>query len=350
MQHRRPLLIGIVAAAVLAATIAAFLLGVFAPIHFREVATIPLDHHETYSLAWSPDGSALAVLLPGKLWLYSADDLEAEPRIFTDALEDYSEVIYSPAGTQLALLGSGGIQLRAMPSGEVLHVLSADVPITVAIAYSADGLRIASAHLTEPGDDSYTIRVWDTTTADLLLTIEHPNQPLDVAYSPDGGTLATVDCRGGYPQCNLNNILLWDALTGEQVGTLELPHPPDALGLASTTTVRFSPDGSTLAGYGMYEDLQVWDWQAHDLRHYLVPSREVPLSGYDDVEFTADGRFLATVGLEDNIELWDVRSGKVVARIKGTYERGRTMVFSPDGLLLAVIGEEGVLRFWRVLP
>jgi WD40 repeat protein len=343
MHRRRLLLIGIVAAAVAATAIAAFALGVFAPIHFREKAAIQLDRRATYSLAWSPDSSTLAATGNGKLWLISIEHIDAAPRLITEDLYDFEEVIYSPDGTLLALLGRGGIQLHAMPSGDIVTTLAADGSSIRGIVFSPDGARIASA-------DLLAVRIYDAVSADLMLTIDPPHQVLDVAYSPDGSTLATVDCPGAYPDCGTTAILLWDALTGEQTGTLELPRLPGAYELAPVSDVVFSPDGMQLAGYGSFEVLEIWDWRAQDLRHDLLPRRDRSFTGFDDVEFTADGRFVAAASLDYPAEVWDVRSGKFVARVKGSAERGRTLAFSPDGALLAVIGEEGVLRLWHVLP
>ena len=83
------------------------------------------------------------------------------------------------------------------------------------------------------GEDS-TIRLWDAVTGTHKHTLKGhtSNRSISLAFSPDGGTLASGSGD--------NTIRLWDGVTGEYRRVLTgYTHP--------VTSVTFSPDGGTLA-------------------------------------------------------------------------------------------------------
>ena len=105
--------------------------------------------------------------------------------------------------------------------------------IVFCVAWRPDGQRIASA-----GADGglFTVKVWDPQTGreDFQLKGTLPGDPefFAVAFSPDGRYLVTGRANG--------KVQVWDARTGEEVGTLGT-HKRAIRG------VVFSPDGKHLA-------------------------------------------------------------------------------------------------------
>ena len=117
------------------------------------------------------------------------------------------------------------------------------------------------------------------------------------------------------------------------------------------STIAFSPDGRLLAaGVGNRADIfRVSDGiKMESLEHD---------DWVNSVVFSPDGRFLATgTGLKDTdvsvkntkIRLWNPNNGLLVKVLSGDYDSVTSVVFSPDGYVLAAGSWDGVVRLWQV--
>ena len=95
--------------------------------------------------------------------------------------------------------------------------------------------------------------------------------------------------------------------------------------------VAFSPDGATLATCSTDKLAKLWDWKAE------MPMEKAKLEGHGDavwaVAWSKDGS-LATASADRKIKLWNAE-GKEEATLEGHKDWVSDVAFSPDGGTLA---------------
>ena len=243
------------------------------------------------------------------------------------------DIAYSPDGTRLAVASTIGIWLYDAHTGAEVALLTGNViqfgrsRLFGAVAFSPDGKTLTS------GSRDKTIRLWDVNTGQQKATLEgHTGWVLSVAFSPDGSTLAS----GSWDR----TIRLWDARTGEYQQTLE-GHT------AEVTSVAFSPDGKTLASGGGWPDrtIRLWDATTVQLKATLEGHR-APVTS---VAFSPAGKTLASGSWDTTVRLWDVNTGQQKATLEGQ-SWSRSVAFSPDGGTLASGSEDGTVLLWELTP
>ncbi len=170
-----------------------------------------------------------------------------------------------------------------------------------------------------------------------------------IEYSPDGRWLAVAGGRG--------LVGLWDAGSGERIGPL-LDAPRGACADPSSTftiprclyatvlgALEFGP-GNLLATASLAGDVRTWDLSE---RAPIGPQVRLPpfVTG---LALSPDGSQLAVPfgyvnAGTDGVEVLDVQSGERVAQLPAEADV-RSVVFSPDGSLLATGQVDGTAHLW----
>src|SRR5262249_37781329 len=88
---------------------------------------------------------------------------------------------YDPYDAKADVPGDRDVQVIDVASGRVVRTLVGHTDSVECVAFSPDGLRIATA------SDDRTIKLWDAETAQEVLTLrDHTAAVTCVAFSPDG--------------------------------------------------------------------------------------------------------------------------------------------------------------------
>ena len=215
------------------------------------------------------------------------------------------------------------MQLWDAKTGQHKATLTGHTRGVLSVAFSPDGGTLASG-----GRDDNTVRLWDAKTGQHKATLTgHWGWVFSVAFSPDGGTLASGSLD--------STVRLWDAVTGQHKATLT-GHT------GRVYSVAFSPDGKTLASGGNDATVRLWD--------AVTGQHKATLTGHwgwvFSVAFSPDGKTLASGGNDAAVRLWDAATGQHKATIMGHTYWVESVAFSPDGGTLASGSGAGTVRLW----
>ena len=313
---------------------------------------------DVQGVSFSPDGE---LLISGSwdgdvgIWPTALSELAAEVVLPAPI----NAVDFSPGGATVATALNDGSLVIVGTDGAVRASVAAHDRPARAVAYSPDGLILAS------GGDDGRVRLWDAERGVLLA--EAPTVPDAVTaltFTSDGYLLAG-DARGV--------VRRLDASSGAEHWA--------ALGSASVTAL--ATDGADLAAVGTFREVMLLD--------AVTGVERLRLTGLDDwiraIRFdpqvgemaVADGETIKILERGSNSLLREIEpeAGLVTALAYqphlgelaiGAYQRAhlrdptgslrlgrvidahidwiRALAYSPDGALLATVGDDRALRFW----
>jgi WD40 repeat protein len=169
-------------------------------------------------------------------WYYLERLCRVDPIALRDN-DELSSVAFSPDGERLAAAGvEGKVKLWSIRTREVVLTLDAHTDFVFSVAFHPGGRHLASA-----GADG-RVKVWDLTTGETVFTGPgsfggtYSGTANGMAFSPDGRLLASR---------SEGEVHVWDWSNRKRLYALR-GHVPGGIGVA------FSPDGGRLAtGSGM---------------------------------------------------------------------------------------------------
>lgn len=319
----------------------------------RKQLPLPAGVRGTSAVAQSPDGARLAYADDGGTIRLVDAESGAELRTLSLPQAEYSDLVFSPDGRQLAAGGDCNddvhVALWDAASGELVRrwdwPKGRDPHSTAqSLCFTPDGRRLAAVVFRQD-----VVKSWDLESGRLIAENKH-NEVFGEAYSPDGQTLATV----GWD----STIRLWDAATGKVRQEQEVSvkpavnEPQDVAQWMANDDLRmydvaYSPwDGSLVTSH-MNNELRVWNVQDLSLRRVI---RSESNFSQGDVQYSPDGQWLCVGRSDGNVQLWDVAAGKS-AWIVGAHQANHNVVdFGGDEAHLLTGGSDGVGYLWDVRP
>ncbi|KAL5016859.1 hypothetical protein ScPMuIL_006448 [Solemya velum] len=310
---------------------------------------------ETWSCVWAPDGSYFAWscgarkvqlvpwdqvknFVPDKSKCYNT---QARFQLVPDLLHGLPQ---NDEPTQLKLINCHR-QHHIIDCGEMVWSLAFGSGKSQAV-FSTKWHRFHFDRnlILATGLQSGRIKLWACETGALLMELlDHKDVVRSLSFSPDGSLILVSGSRDG-------TLKLWDLNDdGNMTKTLR----GDAGWIFDC---QWSPNCKFLASVGNKKSVILWNMEVHK------PERKFD-GHYHDVtgcDFSPDGALLATASYDTRVIIWDIYTGDAVKELghlfppprpifaggaNDHYVRG--VCFSPHGLGVTSISDDGYVRFWH---
>jgi WD40 repeat protein/beta-lactamase regulating signal transducer with metallopeptidase domain len=301
----------------------------------------------TPGLAFTPDGKAVAApqmefkdqMLVASLKCWDVASAKELWEIKTSGRLGLSSLAFAPDGKALAYSSAGFVALCAADTGkEIRQLRMPDIAASLAFAPDSKTLAVWTRN--------QQVHVWDTEAGKELYQLGEAvlprigvagvapvgalpaqTEPRNLAFASDGKRIVTASG---------STVRLWDATTGK-----ELPLSDGHTGAVSA--VALTADGKTLVSKG--EDGVIRRWDAAT-GNPLGSFR--PRPGTTFAALSADARTVALASADGSIRVMDIATGKEVHQLGGAANGAAALAFAPDGNVLAAQGGDGVVRLYDV--
>jgi len=303
----------------------------------------------TFDVAYSPDGSKLAVSNASGVDIWNTSTWEPEELINAystgSPLHDYLEGRFNPSsepdgavawsgdGSKICFPTQEGILNIYNPStGAVLATMDGQDDVIRAVAFSSDGTRVASGSFPSTASNAVldpVAKVWNASTGALVKSRDgHSDGVASVSLNSDGSKCASVD-KG-------NKVRVWNVSDGSVI---------EDISYSGVMACAFSPDNSMLAiGGSGIKIIDTSDWSTlHTLSH----------SDVWDLDWTSNSGTLASAG-GTTVKTWNASTGANLKSYNsinytpaGDQDMGLNGVaIAPNGSQVACCGAANAVEVW----
>jgi WD40 repeat protein len=301
-------------------------------IHFWRVSdgtlqkTIETDRFTVYidDIAFSPDGKSVAIV-DGDITLWQIENWEKlyqikEYRRFDESYGEFFNAISFKDEGELLVGWSGEVLvIWQLTDGRIIR--SFNIPgISFVQHLSSDGKKLA---IVTEGFEESALEIWDTTSATKkILNTNHPDLISHVIISPDK-EIVVASSRDG-------NLQILDISENEIIQTVGGFY-------SGIDNVLLLPDNSEFAILQLLYEHPIMN--LYNLENGAV-IKSVDLNSFDahfdsQFIFSPDGTILAVAG--ENLQLWNFETGKMLKTLwgEGGYPTVQDVSFMQDGTVVA---------------
>jgi WD40 repeat protein len=316
----------------------------------------PLTGHtnQVTSVTFSADGQTLASgSLDRTIILWDMTKGQPINDLPTSHTNEITSLAFSPDGQLLASASCSDEGVSDCIEGEIILWDVAEgkpigEPLTehrsaiTSLLFSADGQTLAS------NSADGAIILWNVAKFDSMWG-SNPGSAAVVSFSPDGQTLALASCSWAptpvslFPNCE-SIIMFWNLAIHQPIGDPlqfkdfrsaipggdEESQGDDKERLHAFTSLAFSPDWQTLAWGSVYDGIILLDMTTRQPVCDPIPA------GNHSLEFSPDGQTLAVASPNGTITLLDVATCQPLGDEFGGSGGFSDMALSPDGQTFAL--------------
>ncbi|MGM1058932.1 toll/interleukin-1 receptor domain-containing protein [Saccharothrix sp. Mg75] len=207
-----------------------------------------------------------------------------------------------------------------------------------AVAFSPDGGLLATA------DES--VRLWDVATRTEKRRLGEDGEPVrSLLFSPDGGMLITAD--------ESDSVTFWDIATGKRKGeTINCGQGPRSIPIPFAPPIALSPDGSILATGCDSGTIRLWDVASRRPLGQLAGHEHHPIAMLGpSVAFRPDGRTLMSASIDGTARFWDVAEQRQLSAFSALPTQSAAFLspsatVAPDGEIAATVALDGSVTVW----
>ena len=291
------------------------------------------------ALAYSPDGSTLAVSGFREILLYDTTNFERNARLVGKA-HRIESLMYTADGKILGMAGGspaqfGEVQLWDTTTNTLIKAIRSSYDTVYGLSFSPDASRVAF------GCSDQTVRVLSVEDEKELIKFDnHSDWVFGTIFSTDGSHFVSAGRDTALKLVEVNTGSFVDDINSSNKGYGEI-----------NTIARHPTEDWVLSGgedriprlYKIFREIRR---DVGNTDFNLIQAYEAQSGTIEGVAFSADGSQVATGSTGGEVRIYDTQDGKRLASMQGDAVGVFAVSFHPNGKQLATGGFDGKIRIF----